>query len=141
MTGLFADQTKFRKPKSDPTLTQLSTLQNYLRTIYNRGEISTEVYSEVQPQSTKPAHAHGLPKTHKILILCHLSVLSLTPPELPINPSPSISPDFNPLTMSSHTLKDSFNAVTRIRTFQKSYLEMVIDLFLLMSNPFLQTSP
>jgi hypothetical protein len=46
MTGLFADKTKFTKLKSDPTLTQLTALQNYLRTIYNRGEITSDVYSE-----------------------------------------------------------------------------------------------
>ena len=48
MTGLFADKTKFKKIKSDPTLTQLTTLQNYLRTIYNRGEITSDTFSEVQ---------------------------------------------------------------------------------------------
>jgi hypothetical protein len=55
MTGLFADETKFNKLKSDPTLTQLTILQNYLRTIYKRGEITSDVFSEVQPQSTQPA--------------------------------------------------------------------------------------
>ena len=65
MMELFADKTKFTKFNVDPTLTQLTTLQNYLRTIYNRGEITNDVYSEVQSQSTQPARAHGLPKIHK----------------------------------------------------------------------------
>ena len=65
MMELFADKTKYTKLNVDPTLTQLTTLQNYLRIIYNRGEITNDVYSEVQPQSTQPARAHGLPKIHK----------------------------------------------------------------------------
>ena len=46
-------------------MTQLRTLQNYLRMIYNRGEINDDEYNSMRPQSTKPAQAHGLPKTHK----------------------------------------------------------------------------
>ena len=42
MTGLFADTSKFCKVVDDNTITQLSTLQNYLRTIYNRGEITVD---------------------------------------------------------------------------------------------------
>ena len=47
------------------TLTQLVTLQNYLRTIYNRNEITKIDYDNMRPVSTKPARAHGLPKIHK----------------------------------------------------------------------------
>ena len=65
MSELFADSSKFRKIAEDNTITQLSTLQNYLRTIHNRGEITDEIYNSIRPQSTKPARAHGLPKTHK----------------------------------------------------------------------------
>ena len=65
MTGLFADTSKFCKVTNDNTITQLSTLENYLRTIYNRGEITVDEYNTVRPQLTKPARAHGHPKTHK----------------------------------------------------------------------------
>ena len=65
MTELFADQYKFCKVAEDHTLTQLTTLQNYLRTIHNRGEITDDEYKTIRPQSTQPARAHGLPKTHK----------------------------------------------------------------------------
>ena len=117
MTDLFADTTKFTKLKSDPTLTQLTTLQQYLRTIYNRGEITSDIYSEVQPQSTKPARAHGLPKTHKDF--------DTLPPFRPIIDTTGtayqpiakylITRLLNPLTQNAYTLKDSFDAVSRIQ--------------------------
>ena len=44
---------------------KLVTLQNYLRTIYNRTEITKTDYDNMRPILTKPARAHGLPKIHK----------------------------------------------------------------------------
>ena len=55
MTELFSNPTKFKKVNSDTTLTQLVTLQNYLRTIYNRNEITKIDYDNMRPVSTKPA--------------------------------------------------------------------------------------
>ena len=45
MTELFADRTKFRKLDKNNTLTQLTTLQTYLRTLHNRDEINDDVYN------------------------------------------------------------------------------------------------
>ena len=78
MTDLFSDKTKFSKVKVDSTLTQLNSLQNYLRTILNRGEISNSEYDNMRPISTQPARAHGLPKIHKSFDSLLLSDLSLT---------------------------------------------------------------
>jgi hypothetical protein len=142
MTGLFADKTKFKKLKSDPTLTQLTTLQNYLRTIYNRREITSDAFSEVKPQSTKPARAHGLPRTHKDF--------DTLPPFRPIIDTTGTAYQpiakyltrlLNPLNMNSYTLKDSFEAVSRIQNIPEELFKVAIDLSLLMSNHFLQTSP
>jgi spore maturation protein CgeB len=52
MTALFADPKKFSKLHNDPSLTQLSSLQNYLRIIHNRNEIDDETYKNIRPQST-----------------------------------------------------------------------------------------
>ena len=41
---LFIDIKKFKQIDKDPTLTQLSTLQKYLRTFYNRGELTEEQF-------------------------------------------------------------------------------------------------
>ena len=65
MNELFADQSKFCKIDKDHTLTQITTLQNYLRTIHNRHEITDVEYRTLRPYSTQPGRAHGLPKTHK----------------------------------------------------------------------------
>ena len=116
MMELFADKTKFAKLKLHPTLTQLTTLQNYLGTIYNRGEITSDVYSEVQPQSTLPARAHGLTKIHKDF--------DTLPPFRPISDTTgtayqplakNLTSILNPLTMNSYTLKDSLDAASRVQ--------------------------
>ena len=36
-----------------------------ISTLYNRNEISEEVYQEIRPKNAKIARAHGLPKVHK----------------------------------------------------------------------------
>ena len=41
---LFSDTTKFKSLYADPTNTSLSNLQSYLRKLYNRNEITEEVY-------------------------------------------------------------------------------------------------
>ena len=140
MIKLFADKIKFTMLKEDPTLTQLTTLQNYLRTIYNRGEITSEVYSEVQPQSTKPARARGLPKIHK-------DFHSL-PPFRPIIDTTSTAYQplakyltrlLNPITMNSYTLTDSFDAANHIQNvpehlFRDSYHFVSFDVKSLFTN-------
>ena len=112
MTGLFADTSKFCKVTDDNTITQLSTLQNYLRTICNRGEITVDEYNTIRPQSTKPARAHGLPKTHK--------PFDNLPPLRPIIDTTGtayqplakyLSQLLNPLASNEFCSKDSFDAV------------------------------
>ena len=41
---LFSDTTKFKSLYADSTNTSLSNLQSYLRKLYNRNEITEEVY-------------------------------------------------------------------------------------------------
>ena len=43
----------------------MATLQNYLRNLCNRGEISKVEFDQMRPKNAKPARAHGLPKIHK----------------------------------------------------------------------------
>jgi hypothetical protein len=83
---------------------------------YNRGEINDDEHNSIRPQSTKPARAHGLPKTHK-------SYDNL-PPLRPIIDTTGntyqpltkfLSRLLNPLTHNEFSLKDSFDAVNRIQ--------------------------
>ncbi len=55
MTDLFSNTNKFMKVNKDTTLTQLTTLQTYLRKILNRGEITNDEYNNVRPVYTRPA--------------------------------------------------------------------------------------
>ena len=51
MTVLFSDNTKFKKVTKDTTLTQLTTLQNYLRTIKSRDKITQDKHETMRPTS------------------------------------------------------------------------------------------
>ena len=59
LNNLFSDTTKFKRLDANPTNTRLSTLQFYLRKLYNRNEISEKVYQEIRPKNAKIARAHG----------------------------------------------------------------------------------
>ena len=118
ISAMFADVTKFKLINAnipDICLTQLTTLQNYLRTIHKRNEIDGTIYSEIKPQSSRPARAHGLPKTHK--------AFDSLPPFRPIIDTTGTAHEFVaeylskllfPLTLNEFKLKDSFDAVNRI---------------------------
>jgi hypothetical protein len=101
MTGLFSDTSKFKFVTSDTTLTQLTTLQNYLRKIYNRNEITKDEYDNKRPVLTKPARAHGLPKIHK--------TFDTLPPFRPIIDTTGTA--YQPI---SKSLTHPFDAVTQI---------------------------
>ena len=65
MERLFSDQRKFKVLNEDPTIRNLRTVQNYLNTLYNRGE-TTELEKKVmRPKFAQIARALGLPKIHK----------------------------------------------------------------------------
>ena len=44
---MFSDRTKFRKINEDPTFRRLSSLQQYLRKLKERKEISGEIYQRI----------------------------------------------------------------------------------------------
>jgi hypothetical protein len=143
ISAMFADTTKFKLVNdlnSDICLTQLNTLQQYLRTIHNRGEIDDTTYKDIRPQSTRPARAHGLPKTHK-----HFDHL---PSFRPIIDTTGTAYEFvakylskllYPLTFNEHKLKDSFDAVNRIHNisptlFSEGYRFVSFDVTSLFTN-------
>ena len=65
LNSIFNNTSKFIKLDNDPTFTRLTTLQNYLSTLRNRGEISETEYKFLRPKSASFGRAHGLPKIHK----------------------------------------------------------------------------
>ena len=140
MTSIFSDPTKFQKLDNDPSLTQLSSLQEYLRTIHKRNEIHDITYRNIRPQSTRPARAHGLPKTHK--------PFDYLPSFRPIIDTTGtayqplakyLSSLLNPLTQNEFKLKDSFDAVSRIlnlptHLFSQGYRLVSFDVSSLFTN-------
>ena len=63
--GLFSDQRKFKIVNEDPTFRNLRTVQNYLSTLYNRGEITELEKKEMCPKFSQSVRAQGLTKIHK----------------------------------------------------------------------------
>ena len=53
---LFIDKKKFKQIDKDPTITQLSTLQKYLRSLFKRGESTEEQYEKLD--YTKPLQCY-----------------------------------------------------------------------------------
>ena len=64
---IFSDSSKFKKLDSDPTLTRLHSLQNYLLQLHKRGEITDKQLDALRPITAHFGRAHSLPKTHKKL--------------------------------------------------------------------------
>ena len=64
MENFCTDKTKFKQLDSDPTITQLSSLQSYLRKLKNN-EITKAKFKAMRPQNACPAKATGLPKIYK----------------------------------------------------------------------------
>ena len=140
MTGLFADRSKFSKLNTDSTLTQLMSLQNYLWTIHNRGEISDDEYANFRQQSTKPARTHGLPKIHKPFdnLPTFRPIIDTTGTAY----QPVVKYLFrllNPLAHNDFSLQDSFDAVTLVRSipqnlFSEGYRFVSFDVKSLFTN-------
>ena len=66
MQGIFDDASKFKKIEKDPTITRLTTVQNFLKTLCKRNEITESEKKAKRPKFAPIAQAHELPKTHKL---------------------------------------------------------------------------
>ena len=123
LNKIFYDTSKFNEVNNDTTLTQLNSLQTFLRKLEKRNEITSEDYSFMRPKFAQPARAHGLPKVHK--------VFENLPPFRPIVDTTNtvyssvgkfMSKLLQPLTLNSFTVKDSFDAATRIRNIDNKLI-------------------
>ena len=123
MNQLFSVKDKFRKTHLDSTLTQLNTLQNYLRTIFNRGEISNSEYNNIRPASTQPARGHGPLKIHKSF--------DILPPFRPIidttgtayqSVAKFLTKLLNPFT-NKFSGKDTFDAVSHVNNLPRKLFD------------------
>ena len=62
---LFKDQIKFKILDKDPTITRMVNLQNFLRNVCHRGEISKADFDQVRLKNEKPAKSSEFPKILK----------------------------------------------------------------------------
>ena len=120
VTSLFSDASRFKLLDTDPTPTRLNSLQSFLCTLLQRGEISQSDYDFLRPKAAHFGRAHGLPKVHK-----HYNDL---PPFRPIidttgtphyNVGKFLAKLLNPLAQNEYTLRDSFHAVSEIKSIPK----------------------
>ena len=122
--NIFGDSNKFKLITDDPTITCMKSLQNYLRKIHNRGELSEGEFNLCRPKNAKPAKAHGLPKIHKSF--------DRIPKFRPIIDTAGSTHYFvgkflpsllKRLTVNEFSVKDSFDAATRINNIPIDLLE------------------
>ena len=140
LNSIFNNPSKFIKLDNDPTFTRLTTLQNYLSTLRNRGEISETEYKFLRPKSASFGRAHGLPKIHKHfdnLPSFRPIVYTTTTPHY--NTGKYLASLLNPLTLNHFHLTDSFAAVSAIKAipqhlFDEGYRFVSFDIESLFSN-------
>ena len=124
MQKLFSDRKRFRIITEDLTPTRLSSVQRYLRNLHKRGEIDEATYQSIRPQSAKPARAHGLPKIHKPFDdIPKFRPIIDTTGTTHYGIGKYLSQLLHPLTINDHTIKNTFDAKTRIETIDQSYLK------------------
>ena len=101
----------------------MTTLQNYLRKLCNREEISKVEFDQMRPKNAKPARAHGLQKIH--------ATFTNNPKFRPIIDTTRsshyllrkyLAQLLYRLTNNEFTLKDSFEAINRIQDIPSSLL-------------------
>ena len=118
LDSIFYDTSKFQQIETDTSITQLRTLQAYLNKLASsdRKEITIDEKDYMRPMSAQPARAWGKPKVHK--------TFDLLPPFRPIIDTTNtvfslvgkfLSKLLQPLTINSFTVKDSFDAASRIK--------------------------
>ena len=112
-----------------------------ISSLYNRNEISEEVYQEIRPKNAKIARAHGLPKVH----MSFERVSSFRPIIDTIistryNVEKYITKLLIPLTQNKYSLEDTFDAAERIKKIpkelirNKNYTLISLDLVSLFTN-------
>ena len=68
LNSIFNNPSKFSPLNNYPTNTRLTTVQHYLSTLRNCGEISDEDFKFMRPKAASFGRAHGAPKTQKDFI-------------------------------------------------------------------------
>ena len=68
IVDILSDTSKFKKLRTDPTLTREGKLQRFLRELKTKGKLDNDIYSKIYPTGSQPARIYGLPKIHKLKV-------------------------------------------------------------------------
>ena len=117
LEDLFIDKKKFKQIDKDPTMTQLSTLQSYLRSLLKRGELTEKQHKNLRPQNARTGCAHALPKIHKnFTVLPKFRPIVDTTSTCYYNVGSYLTELLNPLTENEFIFRDSFDAAKKIKS-------------------------
>ena len=140
LRSIFDEKSKFTRLNEDPTSTRLNTLHNYLLTLRKRDEISESEFKFMRSKTASFGRAHGMPKTHKSfkdLPAFRPIIETTTTPHY--NVGKFLSSLLNPFTVNDYNLRDSFHALSEIKTipqslFDKDYRFVSFDIVSLFTN-------
>ena len=127
--------------KEDLTSTRLASVQKYLQKLLKNGEIDEATFQRlIRPKAAKPARAHGLPKIHKKFDkIPKFRPIIDTTGTTHYGVGKFMSQLLQPLTINKHTVKDPFDAKSRIQTidqalFSQGYQYVSFDVESLFTN-------
>ena len=136
---LFIDKKKFKQINKDLTMTQLSTFQNYLRSLFKRGELAEQQYKNLRPQNTRAERAHALPKIRKTFtVLPKFTTIVDTTSTCYYNVASYLTGLLNPLAQMNLLLEILLMLPTKSNQFRKTFLIMSTYLLLLTWNHYLR---
>ena len=101
----------------------MTTLQNYLRNLCNKGEIKVE-FDQMRPTNVKPARVHGLPRIYKNVInIPKFRPIIDTTGSIHYLVGKCLAQLLYLLTNKEFTLKDSFESFNRVCYIPSSFFE------------------
>ena len=116
---IFDDSTKFKKLTKDLTITRLTTVQNYLNTLFIRGEINESDKKAIRPKLAQIVRAHGRKPINVMNVYQNLDLLSTQK----IHLISFLSNLLHSLIENEYIFQDSFCAFKKIRKIPKELFE------------------
>ena len=99
-------------------MAQILTLQNYLRSLFKRGELKEHQHKNLRPKNARAGCAHALPKIHRTFtVLPKFRTIVDTNSTCYYNVGSYLTELLNPLTQNEFIIKDSLDAANKIKSF------------------------
>ena len=140
MESLFSDKSRFRLIDKKSTLIWLSSIQRYLCTLFDRGEINKDQFKNLRHKNAIVAPVHALPKLHKsYTYLCPFCLIVDTKPSCFYNMGSFLTELLTPVAHCEVTLNDSSDVASKTRNispqlFDNDYIFASFDMTSLFTN-------